>query len=191
MQDPRLADTFAGSETAKYLALTLPYLVGNGVDLGSGGWPVVPWAIQVEQTPEAFKSYTGRRVPSGVQWLGSIIDLPFKNRTLDWVYASHLIEDFCRENTDAHPITWHKCFEEWRRVLKPGGLLVVLVPDCKLWGEAIARGQTPNCAHFAPEPSLGDLSRVMKECDFEVVEERMTALTPEDWSILGVGRRPS
>lgn len=191
MHDPRIRDSFLTSESSKYLYLTTPYLVGNGVDLGSGGWPVVPWAIQIEQPEEAFRHYTnGRSVPSGVEWMGDIMDLPFKDGTLDWVYSSHLIEDFCREDTDKYPITWYKLFREWKRVLKPGGYMVILVPDCKLWADAIARGQPCNCGHFAPEPSVGDISKVAKKCGLEVIEERLTALDWKDYSILGVLRKP-
>lgn len=193
MQDPRLADTFSGCETAKYLALTVPYLVGNGVDLGSGGWPVVPWAIQIEQTEEKFKAYTsGRRVPSTVEWLGDICALPFKDETLDWVYSSHLIEDFCREAKPEAPeqITWPRLFAEWKRVLKPGGLIVLLVPDCALWAAAIERGQIPNCSHYAPEPSFGDLTKHLTAAGFVMIEERFTNVRPLDFSILGVARKP-
>lgn len=196
MQDPRLNDTFAGCETAKYLALTVPYLVGNGLDIGSGGWPVVPWAIQIEQTEEKFKAYTGgRKVPSTVEWLGDICALPFKDETLDWVYSSHLIEDFPRwianlETNEPYPVSWPKLFAEWKRVLKPGGLIVLIVPDCQLWAAAIERGQIPNCAHFAPEPSFGDLTKTLTAAGFVMIEERFTNLNAHDFSILGVARKP-
>lgn len=192
MQDPRLESCFHKSESSKYLALTVPYLVGNGVDIGSGGWPVVPWAIQIEQPSEQFKHYTnGRSVPADTEWLGDICNLPFKDNTLDFCYSSHLVEDFCREDTDKYPITWHKLFREWKRCLKPGGLMIILVPDRVLWEAAIARGQPPNCSHHNFEPSLGDLSRVFLECGFQIVEERLTQIDWRDYSILGVAKKPN
>jgi SAM-dependent methyltransferase len=189
--DPRLEGSFYESESSKYLALTVPYLVGNGVDIGSGGWPVVPWAIQIELPAKDFEHYTnGRRVSSTTEWLGDILSLPFKDGVLDWVYSSHLIEDFCREDTDQYPITWHKLFREWGRCLKPGGFMVLLVPDRERWAAAIARGQPPNNSHFAPEPSVGDISKAAKECGFEVVEDRLTDFDWKDYSMLGVLRKP-
>lgn len=191
MQDPRLEGCFHKSESSKYLALTVPYLVGNGVDIGSGGWPVVPWAIQIEQPSEQFKHYTnGRNVPADTEWLGDICNLPFKDGVLDWVYSSHLIEDFCKEDTDLYPINWYRLFREWKRCLKPGGVMVILVPDKELWQAYLDRGGIPNCSHFAPEPSVGDVSKVFKDCGIDIVEEKKTAIDWRDYSILCVGRRP-
>lgn len=184
MQDPRLGATFHKSESSKYLGLTVPYLCGNGIDLGSGGWPVVPWAIQIEQTAEEFTRYNQRPPPSTIEWLGTIFDLPFKDGVLDWVYSSHLIEDF---NQGEH---WPKLFREWARVLKPGGLMILLVPEKERWAAYIARGGVPNCSHWAPEPSVGDMSRVAQSAGLVVVEERLTEIDELDFSILGVFRKP-
>ena len=185
MQDPRLAGAFHESESSKYLHLTVPYLVGNGVDIGSGGWPVVPWAIQIEQPADKFRHYTnGRPVPNDVEWLGDIFSLPFKDGSLDWVYSSHLIEDFSRETI------WPKLFAEWGRCLRPGGIMVLLVPDRELWAAAIERGQPPNCSHHFPEPSVGDITKVGTAAGFEVIEDRLTKLDWKDYTILGVLRKP-
>ena len=193
MQDPRIVGAFVQSESSKYLHLTVPYLVGNGVDCGSGGWPVVPWAIQIEQPAEAFEHYTnGRHVPSTVGWLGDIANLPFKDNTLDWVYSSHLIEDFPHRDVPERPEvpSWTRLFKEWARCLKPGGVIVILVPDKELWAAAIERGQPPNCCHWAPEPSVGDITEIGQDCGLTVVEDRLTKLDWKDYSILGVLRKP-
>jgi predicted SAM-dependent methyltransferase len=46
--------------------------------------------------------------------------LPYEDNTVDEIYASHVLEHLPYEN---------KALEEWLRVLKPGGLLTVAVPD--------------------------------------------------------------
>jgi len=171
------------SESAKYVELTRRYLNGNGVDIGSGGWPVVPWAIQIELPRDKFKHYTGgRELPDTVEWQGDIFDLPFKDNTLDFVYSSHLIEDFSQND-------WRRMFTEWRRCLKPTGYMVILVPEVVRWNAAIAKGQPPNCSHWAPEPSVGDLSAAAMAVGMGVIEERLTNLSPEDYSILFIGRK--
>lgn len=175
---------FYPSEAAKYLCLTRKYLHGNGVDLASGGWPVVEHAIQVELPSQEFNSYTGGRRPEvPIQWHGDLRELPFKDGTLDWVHCSHGAEDFSREE-------WPHMFKEWSRVLKPTGHLIVLVPERSLWQHCVqVLGQTPNCAHHGPEPLLGDMSRTALLIGMRVVEERLTSLYPDDYTILGVFSR--
>lgn len=172
------------TETQRYKHLTTRYCVGNGVDIGSQGDPVVPWAIQLEQPAEKFKVYCGgMELPETINWQGEARDLPFKEGVLDWIYCSHVIEDWDQK-------TWPKIFGDWAKCLKRGGYLILLVPEFVRWNDAIKRGQTPNCSHWAPEPSGGDLSKAALRAGLVVVEERMTDLDPEDYSILGVFRKP-
>lgn len=49
--------------------------------------------------------------------------LPLEDDSVDFIYAGHLVEHF-------YPDTLPAAIEEWRRVLKPGGRLAVLTPDC-------------------------------------------------------------
>lgn len=97
--------------------------------------------------------------------------------------SSHLIEDFDRN-------TWNALFTEWKRVLKPGGVMVILVPEVTRWAAAIARGQPPNCQHCAPEPSVGDLTRCGDVNGFSLVEERLTNIDENDYTIMGVFKKP-
>lgn len=168
------------SETSKYRHLVVPHLVGNGIDVGSGGDPVIPSAIQVE-LPEAdyFKYRSGDVHGVPIQWHGSGVDLPFKDRTLDWLFSSHLLEDFL----DWKPVLW-----EWTRVLKKHGKLVILIPDKTLWEAALRRGQLPNCAH-KHEGYVGELSTYAKHFGWKVIQDRLTALTPEDYTILFIAER--
>jgi predicted SAM-dependent methyltransferase len=56
--------------------------------------------------------------------------LPFKNNSIEEIYASHFLE-----HLEGHHI--HLCLQEWHRVLIPNGLVRVIVPDmevlCKEW----------------------------------------------------------
>ena len=167
------------SETAKYRHLTVPYCIGNGIDVGSGGNPVISSAISIELAKDAWQNYGSRpliEIPGC--WRGTGIELPFKNRTLDYVYSSHLLEDFQ---------DWTPVLLEWLRVLRPGGNLIILMPECALWQMAIARGQPDNCAHKHCG-SVGELT--LSTSGFaEAVEDRLTDLWPGDYSILFVAHK--
>lgn len=171
------------SETAKYRHLTTKYLSGYGVDIGTGGYqPVVPHAISVELPAHDFAHYTGGRTPDFPIHLGcGALNLPFLDQSLDFVYSSHLIEDF---------FDWIPPIKEWARVVKIGGHVVLLYPDKKLWNEALLRGQPPNNEH-KHESFAGEMTAFFGKYfgHFEILEDRLTALTPQDYSIIFVAKR--
>lgn len=136
------------SETEKYRHWFLPYTAGYGIDIGYGGDPLVPHAICFDM-PQPYTS-----VGSAPQHLGGDArKLPFKDGVLDWVYASHLIEDFTY--VDQIPLV-----KEWLRVLKPGGRLLILAPDQKRFeAHCAATGQGLNLAHKEPDYSLENFKR--------------------------------
>ena len=172
------------SETAKYRNLTTPYCRGAGLDIASQGSPVVPWAWQLDLPHEEFSYYNGGGAPRGpIQLRGHAHALPVETESLDFVYSSHLLEDYPRER-------WPEIMKEWARPLKHMGYLIILVPERERWAAALARGQSPNCSHAGPEPVLGDMSAAAQATGcLEVVIEKLTDLWPEDYSILGVFRR--
>tara|TARA_R110000796_G_scaffold187972_4_gene304927 strand:+ start:132 stop:674 length:543 start_codon:yes stop_codon:yes gene_type:complete len=54
----------------------------------------------------------------------SITKLEFENNSVDLIYASHVLEYFNRTEAE-------KVLKEWHRVLKPGCVLRIAVPDFK------------------------------------------------------------
>src|SRR5665213_2402619 len=50
-------------------------------------------------------------------------ELPLEDNSVDFIYAGHLIEHYYPDTVDA-------AMREWHRVLKRGGKLVVITPDC-------------------------------------------------------------
>lgn len=115
-------------ETAPRRHLVYKHCSGVGVDVGSGGAPVVPWAVQIDRDP----------VVRNVVHFHDGKDLPFKDNTLDFVFSSHLLEDF---------LDWDPVLKEWVRVLKPGGKLIIMVPDHVRFRAAVAAGQGDNLDH--------------------------------------------
>lgn len=54
----------------------------------------------------------------------NIVKLPFDDKTVDVIYASHVISYFDRQEVN-------DVLKEWNRVLKTGGILRLAVPDFK------------------------------------------------------------
>jgi predicted SAM-dependent methyltransferase len=131
------------SETAKHRDWFLPHIQGYGMDIGFGGDAIVPHAITFDM-PQPYTS-----VGSAPQHLGGDCrKLPLKNDTLDWLYNSHLIEDFTYN--DQIPMV-----QEWLRVLKPGGRLLILAPDQQRFlAHCAATGQSINDNHKEADYSL-------------------------------------
>jgi predicted SAM-dependent methyltransferase len=140
------------SETSKHRDWFLPYTQGYGIDVGFGGDPLTPNCITFDM-PQPYTS-----VGTSVQHLGGDArSIPLKNGTLDWLYNSHLIEDF--SYADQIPMV-----KEWLRVLKPGGRLLILAPDQQRFlAHCAATGQPINEAHKEADYSLKTFKkRVLK-----------------------------
>jgi SAM-dependent methyltransferase len=170
------------TEIAKVRHLCAHYCTGNGIDIGTGGDPIVPHAIQVELSLPTYLYYNSNQPPrSPIQWHGddAALNLPFKDSVLDWVASSHLIEDY---------LDWTPCLREWTRVLRPGGRLIINLPDKVRWQAALDRGQPPNCAH-KHESHPGELSSYAPMFNWRVIEDRLTNVTPEDYNILFVAEK--
>lgn len=169
------------TETSRYRSLTAEWCLGNTIDIGSAGDPVVPWAIQIEQPPDKYNRYhvaDSHPLPESC-WFGDAGDLPFKDGVVDNVYASHILED---------ALDWTPWLKEWVRVLKRGGNLIILIPEKDLWAAELKRGRTPNCLH-KHEGRVGELSTYAERLGVEVIQDKLTALCEIDYSILFIARK--
>ncbi|QKC91430.1 class I SAM-dependent methyltransferase [Mesorhizobium sp. NZP2234] len=82
-----------------------------------------------------LKSVSGRKLPHGVELMkldGAA--LPFESDSFDRLIATHVLE---------HVPFPHIAIEEWVRVLKPGGVLSVLLPCDPGWAWRIGRAFGP------------------------------------------------
>lgn len=134
------------SETATCRERLAKYCVGTGVDLGFGGDPITPAAICIDRDERSgARSHHDHPMPTHI--VGDIWNLQwFQDGALDYIYSSHALEDAI--NTQA-------VLSEWMRVVRPGGLLVLFLPDQKTY-EAYCRkeGSSPNAAHVHADFSL-------------------------------------
>jgi SAM-dependent methyltransferase len=91
----------------------------GGLDIGSGAFRYKDYTTVDLYAPEAdIKADMGA--------------LPIESRTIDDIWASHCLEHVMPDRVQA-------VLTEWLRVLKPGGILKVVVPDlddaCRAWLE--------------------------------------------------------
>lgn len=166
------------SEISKHRALVIGYCNGCGLDLGSGGDPIKPSAIQVE-LPNPYCPLFDDRYPP--QLLGDATNLHwFRDGVLDYVFSSHLIEDFNYPDQE-------RILREWSRVLRPGGHLVIIAPEKFRWEQALSAGQPPNLAH-RHEPEIGDFTKIAGRIGgLAVIEDRHC--DGSDYSMFFVARK--
>lgn len=132
------------SETHRSRERLARFCTGVGIDIGFGGDPITPSAL----TMDLCAPYA--RVGKATQHLrGDARNLSFVcPAALDFIYSSHLIEDFTYR--DQVSLMW-----EWRRVLKMGAIIVVVCPDEKTYSaHCRATGQTYNRHHKEADLSL-------------------------------------
>jgi SAM-dependent methyltransferase len=137
------------SETSKCRGRLAPFCLGCGVDLGFGGDPITEAAVRVDM-PQPY----ARTGSYQVQLEGDATKLHwFNDGVLDYVYSSHLLEDF--EDTAA-------ILFEWLRVLRPGGRLVIFCPDEQAYREYCRRtGRPYNKQHKIPDFSLAKVKGIL------------------------------
>jgi ubiquinone/menaquinone biosynthesis C-methylase UbiE len=150
------------SETSKIRHLVLPWCIGKGCDIGFGGDKIVK--VNCDGIDyEAPYAYTGKDkvdIPCKV----GIERLPVVENTYDYVYSSHLIEDF--ENTSDILI-------DFIRVLKTNGYLILVFPDQPAYEKhCLKTGQTLNTHHVHKSMGLQFMLEVLntlKGISFELV----------------------
>jgi len=99
------------------------YCVGKGIDVGCGSKKTVPGAIGIDLTPKGKHGFAGSQLfeVSQADIVTSGDDLRmFKDASLDYVVARHNLE---------HYKDTVKTLQEWKRVLRPGGALILVMPD--------------------------------------------------------------
>ena len=148
------------SETSKCRASLAAFCVGDGLDIGFGGDPIVPTAIAMD-LPQRYARYLEH--PQHLH--GDAADLHwFRDGTLDYVYSSHVLEDF--HDTSG-------VLTEWLRVLRPGGRLVLYLPDEQAYRAHCRReGKEPNVHHVHEHFSLAHVKSCLPAIGMEIEHER-------------------
>lgn len=144
------------------------------LDIGCGSGPLFPLLRGRGLTPVGLETNSTAARAAARRGLGAVVlvapapTLPFRAEVADGVVAQHLLEHV------AEPLA---VVEEWRRLLRPGGAVVVVTPN----------GRHPDAAIFADPDhrtlfTAQSLHRLLAEAGFRHVQ--VTALFP----FLGSGR---
>lgn len=141
------------SETSKCRDRLIKYCEVNGLDLGAGGDPIKENSITVDL--ENPYSNVGSKEPN---LKGDARDLYwFKDECLDYVFSSHLLEDFI----DTEPV-----LKEWLRVLKKGGKLIIFCPDEQKYREHCRNtGQIYNENHKLENFGLNYVKEILEKLE--------------------------
>lgn len=145
---------------------------GLGIDIGCGTNRFSDTVMTVDSHPH---------IDADMVWDCLKAPYPFRDNSFDFVFASHVIEDFAPDQIQG-------VFDEWLRVIKPGGYMVLLVPDIarhrypgieERWSEAdelVQKGERNigdlkgNCSHRICM-GLDVLHDLIKDRKVEVVQE--------------------
>jgi predicted SAM-dependent methyltransferase len=137
------------SETSKCRKRLAPFCQGFGVDLGFGGDSITEHAVRID-LPQPYTNVGQQPVQLG----GDCSNLHwFRDEVLDFVYSSHLLEDFASVKD---------VLREWLRVLKVGGNLILYCPNERRFRAHCARtGQPLNPAHKHEDFSLEKVKAIL------------------------------
>lgn len=115
--------------------------------------------LRFERIPLIGMFYTKNdaRFPETVRY-GDIVrglplpDLPLPDESCRGIYASHVLEHLSRDD-------FEKALDETYRLLKPGGIFRLVVPDlarhAQIYLEMLEQGDPQACSWFMQETSLG------------------------------------
>lgn len=142
------------SETSKCRERLKKYCVGYGLDVGYGGDPIVPSAITMDMPTPYTKVGPGAPLNLG----GDARDLKwFRDNALDYVYSSHLLEDYTEGDMKT-------ALSEWLRVIRPEGYLILYCPVEAVYRKHCDKAGEPyNLSHKYEGFNLDFVKRLLNE----------------------------
>jgi SAM-dependent methyltransferase len=129
----------------------LPWLVGDGVDIGCGLEKITPDCIGIDNGDDFQERAASDEIRDGSSLSG------YEDNRFDWLYSCNALE---------HIENWQEALKDWVRVVRPGGILFLSMPwPAKCYLHAV--GNTP--AHrWNPTPLA--VGRELETCGCGVVE---------------------
>lgn len=156
------------SESNKIAHVIVRYTRGHVLELGAGTHKTFPHFTSVD----SCVAMAGSK-PDNLDVAGNCVDLKlFGTESWDSVFSSHLLEHF----TPADAI---KALQEWTRVLRVGGYLVLYVPSANLYPKAGTPGANMDHKWDIYPDDVEDLLKKYTECGWTQLEKEERSETDE------------
>lgn len=136
-----------------------------GTEIGPGASPI-PGLDPAPIYVDCFKTFAA--APCRADYYGHACELPFHDHSLDYVLASHVLEHV------ANPVA---ALAEWYRVVRPGGIIYLIVPDRRTTWEH-ARPLTP-VVHLLEDFTRGTTAVDATHIDQFVFEADWSIFSPD------------
>ena len=136
----------------------LKFCKGKGIDIGCGTNPLNDKILTIDHYPHIHTDL-----------VCDAKKLPFQDARFDFVFSSHCLEDF-------KPDEIKNVFIEWLRIVKPGGYLVLLLPDM----ETVVNGKTRYPRVEDPEGNPSHLVNVSPNYMKELVKDLPVEIVQQD-----------
>ncbi len=135
-----------GHESEKVKWELVPYTRGRGLDIGCG--PYKPFGHFRGIDNNKDEAMFGIRATAADWIIPDACDLSdFASATQDFVFSSH-----CLEHIEDHK----KALKEWWRVLKPGGYMILYLPEKSLYPNIGTKGANPDHKHDFTQAEITD-----------------------------------
>ena len=123
-----------GHEARKIVWEIVPYMHGRALDLGAGPYKVLPHFIGVDDCRDTKKF--GIQMKPDIRTDATDLSM-FASQSCDCIFSSHLLEHIAYERV---PDT----LQEWMRVLRQGGHLILYLPADDAYPHIGASGANPD-----------------------------------------------
>jgi SAM-dependent methyltransferase len=160
------------AESQKVYCMVRKYTDGKcGLDIGCGGWKIIG-SIGIDIRP-GVADIVGD-ITKGLAELLKKKGQRGRPKKYDYIFSSHLLEDFDKKQQV-------KLLEDWLSFLKPGGHLILYVPE---------KGSFQGCnlAHKR-EFTKGDLEELFEMFKLKIAERYYESEAKSGYSIVLVGRK--
>ena len=168
--------TSCGFESDKIKYEVLPYMTRGGLDIGCGPKKVWPHLIGIDSGKDTDLFGVAMK-PDIVVGSAERLSL-FADASADSVFSSHTLE---------HIDNWQAALEEWWRLVKVGGHLILYLPHRDLYPNIGQPGANPDHKHdFVPEDIVGFFEN--SGSDWTLVENQVRG-EGNEYSFLQVWRK--